>query len=500
MKRPLCSLCSRVGETCVYPARRARGRKRRTSNTVASQQGTSSADGIANASISETSLQSTKPLSSTDPLLEYALSSTELSNDLSLPPPEFSGASLFSPDTLFGWPADFRHVSGFSVSDYHTHVELNEPALMSPALETQSDPKNPFTLASDDDLLNLHTGHPEAPLITSPLGITEVNHLGTQRYTVKVSTFVAWDLINEFFEHVHGWVPLFNSRNFKQGYGYLQFMDMDRVDNLSLESALILNGMFALSTRFSMLEAFKSEKRVHRGKRFFQEATRLYEISNRQYLAASPSLELLDGIILLTYNALQLGPTRQAWLMCGVCARLAYELGLHNTDVDIITEDLRDQNLTDETLRDREERRRAWWVVWDMDTFANSMALTPFVLSFRHANVLLPMSDDEWLGSQSCTPTYLEADTSTPWKKLSNLPKQGAWAWFLVGTTILRQAVDAGISRTNFQDLERVEICADCFAMVLPEIFQLDVASVSFTEQNFGEMNWVMSTLTMLQW
>jgi Fungal specific transcription factor domain len=335
---------------------------------------------------------------------------------------------------------------------------------------------------------------------------TDLNEAGHQQsarlsmHRIDVPSFVAMDLINEFLEHVHCCIPLFHSNNIRKRFEYLQESATGVVDGLSLESALLLNGMFSLSARFSGAQTFKSENRLRRGERFLQEATRLYELSAKQLQEDNLSLELLQGIILLTFSTLQLGPTRQARLLCGVCARLAYELGLHNTDADVIAGIADETYPTDVSWSEKEERRRAWWVVWDMDTFANSVAFTPFSLDLRHANVLLPMPDEAWLQSRKVSVTYLVADSPSPWMRLSDSPNQSSWAWFLAGTTILRQVLDiVSCPQPQTQDLDQVEACANCFAMILPETFQLESISMSFDESNFGEMNWIVSTLMMLQ-
>jgi hypothetical protein len=134
-----------------------------------------------------------------------------------------------------------------------------------------------------------------------------------------------------------------------------------------------------------------------------------------------------------------------------------------------------------------------------MDTFINSLALTPFALDLRHANVLLPMADDDWLEAKHYVSTYLDAKSEAPWRNLANLQKQSTWAWFLASTTIMRQAVDAASSPATVDELDNIQLGADCLAMVLPEVFELDSAS-SFAQHKPGEMNWVMSTLILLQW
>ena len=346
-------------------------------------------------------------------------------------------------------------------------------------------------------------------LTTADTEITKVNNYARKEqhlirgstHTVDIRPKIAFSLIDEFFIHIHCCLPLLNSVKMKEQYEYLRTTETEKLENLSLEAALLLNGIFALSARFSKANIFTPEPPLHRGQRFFLEATRLFEISCKLLDSTSNSLEYMQGVILLTFNSLQSGPTRQAWLLCGICSRLSCELGLHNTDVDLIAGIIDHTQLADTAWGDREERRRAWWVVWDMDTFANGVALTPFTLNIEQANVLLPMSDDAWHGTQRIVAAHLDAKDATPWTKLSDSSCQSFWAWFLAGTTLLRQAFNMVLSQNvTAKELDIFEARADCFAMALPDSFHVEPSSSSFNLEGFEKVNWIVSTLLMLQW
>lgn len=47
------------------------------------------------------------------------------------------------------------------------------------------------------------------------------------------------------------------------------------------------------------------------------------------------TIQCLQGFVMLSFNMLQHDVPVQTWLMVGRCTRLAYELDLHNTDVDL---------------------------------------------------------------------------------------------------------------------------------------------------------------------
>jgi hypothetical protein len=97
------------------------------------------------------------------------------------------------------------------------------------------------------------------------IGLASPCGLAGLRFDVHVGAPVALDLIDGFFEHAHHYSPLFNSISFKRSYSHLISADGQRLESLALEKSLILNGMMAASTEFSMLPAFKAKKRAARG-------------------------------------------------------------------------------------------------------------------------------------------------------------------------------------------------------------------------------------------
>lgn len=69
--------------------------------------------------------------------------------------------------------------------------------------------------------------------------------------------------------------------------------------------------------------------------------------------------------------------------MVGSCTRLAYEVGLHNTDADLAVLGTESNVLdVDENMK-REEKRRAWWTIWEMDTFSSTTSLRPYASIVR---------------------------------------------------------------------------------------------------------------------
>ncbi|PVH70739.1 hypothetical protein DL98DRAFT_472364 [Cadophora sp. DSE1049] len=316
-------------------------------------------------------------------------------------------------------------------------------------------------------------------------------------YALSVSPDTALDLIDEFFNTIHCFLPLFHPAHFKEKYASLIYLKKEQNCGLPLESAFILNGIFCLSARFSTAALFSTVEPVHRGDQFVAQATSLYELLGKQVGEGRPSLAYLQGAILLTFCALQSGPTRLAWWLSGVCVRLAYELELHNTDADIIRGDVDPLQLLFEAWQNREERRRTWWIVWDMDTFASATTLKPFAVNLPGMQVLLPISDEAWLTSEKMPSTYLDHESTTLWEGLCDLPNQSTWAWILACTVLLRQVIGAVLSPTSDRLLEQLDASFGCFGLALPENFRADLDSVGSHVAHSKDANWVVCTLLL---
>ena len=85
---------------------------------------------------------------------------------------------------------------------------------------------------------------------------------------------------------------------------------------------------------------------------------------------SKPTLVLLQALALSTFQQLIRGARGLAWRSLGTCVRVAYELDLHLVDSDEREEDI---NFTDKAAPSwcfDEEKRRIWWAIWEMDTFA----------------------------------------------------------------------------------------------------------------------------------
>jgi len=113
--------------------------------------------------------------------------------------------------------------------------------------------------------------------------------------------------------------------------------------------------------------------------------------------------------------------------------------------------------------------------------------------------VLLPVSDKYWFSDTPIPSTSIKADPFQAWDSLSGCPNQDERVWFLLSTFLMATAHDLS-SRwvTTASDLMNFESTLDCFNLLLPTNFHLSSRCLVFSESNFANCNWVISTIVML--
>jgi hypothetical protein len=256
--------------------------------------------------------------------------------------------------------------------------------------------------------------------------------------------------------------------------------------------------MFALSARFSDWEHLWMRQPQERGEQFYQKAQQLLtQYSSDQN---EPTLPLLQAQILLTYYDLTSGPSFHAWQATGACCRMAYSLSLHQID----RSTARSQSLGDVADADwvnQEEKRRAWWAIFQMDNFASTIACKPFSIDASRMEVLLPVSDAAWFSNQRQESALLSSNgPSEIWKSLQKSENQDVYAWFLVCNALLRSAQQMFDKLDcTAEDLKILQSALHCFALALPSKFRLVGSNLMFDENNYAEKNWVICTIILLQ-
>jgi hypothetical protein len=306
--------------------------------------------------------------------------------------------------------------------------------------------------------------------------------------------------IELFFEKVQCFIPLFHAPNFRKRFR-VHDPDETRYCSLTIEEALILNGMLALSARLSYSPYFGETAPKARAKVFGSKAKALYDETLRMDKLEQSSLTLLQGCILLSFYQQTSLPTTQSWLLIGTCCRLAIDLGLNTLDEDIIClgPAYNINSVTCEEWSRQEERRRTWWLVWELDVFASTISRRPHGLDNSQIHVLLPVSDKYWFLDSPVLSTSIKSDSFQAWDSLSGYPNQDERAWFLLSTFLMATAHDLYLRwTTTAEDLKSFESTLDCFNLLLPTNFHLSSGCLVFSENNFANCNWVISTIFML--
>ncbi|PHH93379.1 hypothetical protein CDD83_3692 [Cordyceps sp. RAO-2017] len=151
----------------------------------------------------------------------------------------------------------------------------------------------------------------------------------------------------------------------------------------------------------------------------------------------APPLVLLQALILASHRLLIGGVKGRAWRLLGQCVRIAYELNLHLVDAGVPRPGTDGQAAR---WPDKEERRRAWWAVWEMDVFASVVRRCPTAINWQQNEVLLPTEDGCWQDGRPQPSCLLETGVMARCKALRASGNQSPTAWFIVINSIMREA------------------------------------------------------------
>jgi hypothetical protein len=281
---------------------------------------------------------------------------------------------------------------------------------------------------------------------------------------------------------------------------FLEGKENCRYSGLDPEVAMIFNAMFALCSRFSRSPFFKNTPPKQRGIDFAQQASISCSDILRNVDTTTPTLIRLQGLIMLAFYHVTDRPGTSAWLLTGLCCRLAHELALNNFDQDII-EGLPCKQLDALEWVERESVRRAWWSLWELDLFISDVSNRPPAIAQEQMRVLLPVSDQCWFSETPISSNHLRCDPESAWKSLYGSINQDERAWFSVSRYLLWLSFCSKQKPSqSAQARSTVELSISCFALSLPESFQLGRrCTLIFDDDHFSKSNWIMGTHLMLQ-
>lgn len=206
---------------------------------------------------------------------------------------------------------------------------------------------------------------------------------------------------------------------------------------------------------------------------------------------------LLQTSILTTYYELVSGVRGIAWRSLGAAIRIAYELRLHLIDLPLkLSPTSTDSDSVDVWIA-KEERRRAWWTLWELEVFAGFIRKCPLAMDIRQHATLLPSDDTRWFKGEKSPSCFLEPDPVLRWKTLKRSDNEGGRAWFIVINSLLNDAhflTNASVPVDNFGEedstsyaphhstskqmadqaskLAVLDNCISCFEMSLPQQFR----------------------------
>ncbi|KAL7894396.1 hypothetical protein HDV63DRAFT_384216 [Trichoderma sp. SZMC 28014] len=153
-------------------------------------------------------------------------------------------------------------------------------------------------------------------------------------------------------------------------------------------------------------------------------------------------LWLLQSLILVTFYQLTQSVRSKSWRAVGKCVRIAYDMNLHLLDAGQggEAEHQRPEQGGDDVAKwsHQEERRRAWWAIWEMDVFASTIRRSPMAIDWSQNFTFLPVSDTCWFNNVRQESCFLFQEPSQRWAGLVKSGNTSARAWFIVINSLMR--------------------------------------------------------------
>lgn len=266
------------------------------------------------------------------------------------------------------------------------------------------------------------------------------------------------------------------------------------------EVTALLAAMIAFSVRFqSAGNGVETEGNTHRrAAHFLNLASDYSNDALKECDDRTPPLCLLQAFILVSHGQLTQGVLGRAWRTLGTCVRLAYEMNLHLVDARGA-----EYALNSKRWREGEEKRRAWWAIWEMDVFATTIRRTPTAVDWSQLETLLPVDDENWFESKPTRSCFLQQDPILRWKALANSGNQSPKAWFIVINSLMKEAQrissPRGIPSGNGpssdrmdEARQRLEVIANavhCFQLALPSHLKYQQQHLGFDARIPGEVS-----------
>lgn len=340
----------------------------------------------------------------------------------------------------------------------------------------------PISISGDSKSVSTNTPNMEDRRLSSATSTSN---------SFDLSYSVVLHLVDLYFDKVQPWLPLLHKPTFESFLNERLDPSSTPLKNMNDEQMVLMYALFALSARFSTLPMFADVEPLERGRLFFDQASSYY---NRTRELTSANLTYLQGCILLAFYIYTFEPTSRGWILVGVCVRLAYELGLADMD-----DENSDTDLPLEWIR-QEEMRRAWWLVWELDTFGSAIHKRPFAIDRRRMIVKLPVSDEAWFAGREIGSAKLITRTGRCWASLQECENQDERAWFLISNFLMAAVQDVALRGEKISADEKftIENEITCLKLGLPTIFNIEADTSLLEHASSSTINWVLGTRLML--
>lgn len=261
----------------------------------------------------------------------------------------------------------------------------------------------------------------------------------------------------------------------------------------------LLASMITVAVRFRPAGDGEVQAETHRrAAHFLNLASKYSDDALKECGDHTPPLCLLQAFILVAHCQLTQGVLGRAWRLLGTCVRLAYEMNLHLVDA-------RGAEYATGSKRwcEDEEKRHAWWAIWEMDVFATTIRRTPTAVDWSQLETLLPIDDEHWFQDKPTQSCYLEQDPILRWKALANSGNQSPKAWFIVINSLMKEAQrissPRGIPNGNrpssdrmdeaHQRLEVIANAVHCFQLALPSHLKYQQQYLGFEARTHGQVS-----------
>ena len=175
----------------------------------------------------------------------------------------------------------------------------------------------------------------------------------------------------------------------------------------------------------------------------------------------SPTLQVLQAFVLITFYELTKEITARQYYNVGLCVRIAYDLELNVVDVG-------DWCSNQSMWIRHEERRRLWWVIWEMETFIGNVYQRPVFASNAGIHTLLPASEESWFENRPERSVHFHPDPLHRWRLLKEGNKSDPRSFFLVAVSMMAYTAQLGSKPTYYDEVGPIDLALMSLEKALP--------------------------------